>query len=67
MEGGRTDGRICELIEAGALAGAYLALARDMPGAERGLMKLWDKWHLRSTALCGELTREPWQAPSRSR
>lgn len=49
------DGRIRELIEAGALAGAYLALARDMPGAERGLMKLWDKWHQRSTALCGEL------------
>ena len=49
------DGRIVELIEAGVMAGAYAALAKTMPEAERGLMKMSLKHHARVGALCGEI------------
>lgn len=52
----KLDGRTVELIEAGVMAGAYRALARTTPGAERGLLKMAARHHMRGTALCGEIS-----------
>ena len=54
----RTDGLICEMIGAAVLAGAYRALARVEPTAERGLMKLAIKWSSRAATLASGICVE---------
>lgn len=53
-----TDDRILELIEAGVMAGAYQALAREMPDAERGLLKMAAKWSARAATLAAEISSD---------
>ena len=52
----RADELVVDLIEAAVYAGAYRALAREMPEAARGLEKLRRKWSLRVEALAGEVS-----------
>lgn len=51
----RTDRRVEELIEAAVYAGAYSALARELPDAARCLERLRLKWSARVAALADEV------------
>jgi hypothetical protein len=51
----RTDERICEMIGAAVLSGAYSTLAREIPDARPGLMKLARKWSARAGTLANEI------------
>lgn len=51
----RIDERICEMIGAAVLAGAYGSLAREMPDAARGLCRMRVKWSERVQALAQEI------------
>jgi hypothetical protein len=58
------DGRnkVVRLIEAAVYAGAYEALAKEIPDASRGLIKLRDKHEERVKALCREICETHAQA-----
>lgn len=53
--GDGSNGRIAELISAAVLAGAYGALARQMPDAARGLGRMREKHSARVAALASEI------------
>lgn len=53
--GDGSNGRIAELIGAAVLAGAYGALARQIPDAARGLGRMREKWSARVAALADEV------------
>lgn len=57
------DGRIAELIFAGVMAGAYGALARELPEAARGLNRMREKWSMRVAALADEVAGAVSAAP----
>lgn len=56
--GDRTDGLVCEMIGAAVLSGAYRALARELPEASGGLMKLAVKWSGRAATLANGICAE---------
>lgn len=57
-EGLENDALVLELIEAAVLAGAYRSLARDMPDAAGGMLKLARKWSTKVAALADEIIEE---------
>lgn len=51
----RDDGLVLKMIEAAVFAGAYSALARQIPEAGRGLGKMRVRWSGRVAALADEI------------
>jgi len=58
MQGERGNGLVLDLIQAAVLAGAYRALAREMPDAERGLLKMADRHSGRTAILATEISAD---------
>lgn len=62
----RADSLVVELIRSAALAGAYGALARELPEAAGGLTKMRRKHSGRVAALADELCAGRVEGPART-